>query len=311
MLKPPFNNSEAKDSKGEGRKLQKDLDDLATQKFTFSQFKKKHFPLSLKALSTFSNITTTQYGRTLLHLAVYENELELIHSLKGIPSVKKKKDVFGLRPVDLAYFLDRFEAVQCLDSLKEELVTSLRSVTGYFQHLSVPVFENTRHLDTVLKIVSEAKKRGKIPLEKIWMGIYFDKEIQNQIYPSVQVQKINEEIGSGVFAKERIASCAFVGEYTGVIQKKTPQQLREKKYCLRYTVWGANINFAIDAEEKGNFTRFLNHSGTPNLGIQSVYWRGLPRMIFISLREIVKGEQLTFDYGPIFWKYTPEPPKEL
>ena len=108
-----------------------------------------------------------------------------------------------------------------------------------------------------------------------------------------------------------MAPNSYVGEYSGIIQQRSPKELKEKNYCIRYTVWGANKNFTIDAEQKGNFTRFINHSATPNLGLQSIYWRGIPRMIFVTLKEIPAGAQLTFDYGPLFWKHSAQNPKIL
>jgi len=57
-----------------------------------------------------------------------------------------------------------------------------------------------------------------------------------------------------------------------------------------------------------NFTRFINHNAKPNLSLQSVYWRGVPRMIFLALKEISPGTQLTFDYGHLFWKECREIP---
>jgi len=96
-----------------------------------------------------------------------------------------------------------------------------------------------------------------------------------------------------------------------LIQERTPKQLRDKQYVLRYTIWEGKTNFAINAEYCGNFTRFINHSNKPNLVLQSVYWRGIPRMIFVALREIKEGEQLTFDYGPYFWKYSKKMPLDV
>ena len=257
-----------------------------------------------------SRMATKGFARTLLHLAVYENELDLIALLKKDPVLRIRRDAFGLSPIDLANFLNRIEAIQHLEPLRKlPAIPNLSELEG-FKYLTSPIFESRDSLDLVLNTVAKAKIEGKIPSEKIWMGIYFDKEIRDQPYPPVSIQYIDDEIGSGVFADKKIPACTFVGEYTGVIQMRTPK-LREKKHCLRYTVWESKKKFAVDAEHKGNFTRFINHSSNPNLGVQSVYWRGFPRIIFISLKEVPEGEQLTFDYGSIFWKSMPKSPKIL
>jgi SET domain-containing protein len=144
------------------------------------------------------------------------------------------------------------------------------------------------------------------------MGVYFDKEIQQGAHPLVSIEFMDPEVGFGVFSMQRIPSCAYVGEYTGVVKARTRKYVRNKVYCVRYGAWKlGGKKFIIDAEKQGNFTRFINHSFNPNLSLQSVYWRGMFRMIFIALREIEEGEQLTFNYGPLFWKESRQIPKNL
>jgi len=180
------------------------------------------------------------------------------------------------------------------------------------EFLPSPIFETEKGFNDILAKTKKAKLEDLIPPEKIWMGIYFDKEIQKGIHPRVSIRYIDSELGYGVFAEQRIPSCGFAGEYTGVVQERKKKHLKDKYYCLRYTVWEmGSRNFVVDAEEKGNFTRFINHSAKPNLGVQSVYWKGLPRMIFVALREILPGTQLTFDYGSYFWKEAPFAPKMI
>lgn len=252
---------------------------------------------------------TALHGRTLLHLAVLDNRLDVIHQLKEDVSLKLKRDVFGMSAADLAQLLDRKEALGLIEPVTEESRFPERPQS--FAYLPHPIFESKEGLHQVLTQVAKAKKKDKIPAEKIWMGIYFDKEIRKGMHPAVSIRYVDEEVGYGVFADAKIPACTFVGEYAGVIQMRKPKQLKEKMHVLRYTLWESKKNFAIDAEYQGNFTRFINHSDKPNLILQSVYWRGIPRMIFVSLKEIKQGKQLTFDYGPLFWKETCQIPKDF
>ncbi len=275
-------------------------------------------PLNLHPLS---RLATEREGRTLLHLAVLHNHPAVISDLKGTLSLNLRRDAFGLTPLELAQFLHRDESIQILqpsskipfskqphvsipDSDKEKFIE--------LEYLPWPIFETQKGLDDILAKTKKGKLDDQIPPEKIWMGIYFDKEIQKGIHPPVSIRYIDDELGYGVFAEQRIPPCAFAGEYTGVVQERKKKHLKDKYYCLRYTVWEmGSRNFVLDAEKMGNFTRFINHSAQPNLGVQSVYWRGLPRMIFIALKEIQPGTQLTFDYGSFFWKECPQTPKLL
>jgi hypothetical protein len=172
-----------------------------------------------------------------------------------------------------------------------------------------PLFESDEVFNDILSGTKKAKTADKIPPEKIWMGIYFDKEIQEGNHPKVSVRFINDKVGFGVFAEKRITSCAFAGEYRGVIKEVKKKELKDKIHSVRYTVWEmGRRRFVLDAEKKGNFTRFINHSAKPNLSLQSVYWRGVPRMIFVTLKEIQPETQLTFDYGTFFWKECSQTP---
>lgn len=258
-----------------------------------------------------SRISTSDRGRSLLHLAVLDNRLDVIQTLKRESSLKLRRDLYGLSPVDLAQLLNRKEALQLLEPLTEIPTFPDLPLLKNFEYLSHPIFETSEGLERTLAYTAKAKKDDSIPAEKIWMGIYFDKEIRKGVHPPVSIHLVDSEVGYGVFADTKIAPCSYVGEYTGVIQQRTPHQLKKKTHCLRYAIWDVKKNFAIDAEEKGNFTRFINHSEEPNLGVQAVYWRGIPRMIFVSISEIKEGSQLTFDYGPLFWKHSSQRPKEF
>lgn len=268
-------------------------------------FEKAEDPLA------FSRLSSSGLGRTLLHLAVLDDQIEIIRTLSSDPFLKQKRDVYGLSPVELAQFLNRKEALRFLEPYAEKTQLVDLPVKGPFERLTHPIFESKENLEDVLIWTAKAKRNDEIPAEKIWMGIYFDKEIQKGMHPPVSVRHIDATVGFGVFADKKISPCAFVGEYTGVIQERNRKQLKGKKYCLRYALWEGKKQFTVDAEAQGNFTRFINHSANPNLGLQSVYWRGLPRMIFVALKEIKEGAQLTFDYGAFFWKELDQTPQDF
>ncbi|MES2273478.1 MAG: SET domain-containing protein-lysine N-methyltransferase [Chlamydiota bacterium] len=296
------------------------MDKLFDRKISLSQF------LGGLDLPLFSDpylkVVSTRDKRSLFHYAVLENQLELIKNLKMETSLLSRQDVFGLTPLELAQFLDRKECIRLLcrtlpqNSFCDQPNLSLgqldSKVFAGLEYLSHPIFESNEGLEAILQRVAKAKLEDKIPAEKIWMGIYFDKEIQRGYHPPISIRYVDAEVGFGVFAELRIPPCGFLGEYTGVVQERKTKDLKDKRYCLRYTAWDVgNKNFVLNAEEKGNFTRLINHSAEPNLGLQSVFWRGLPRMIFVALKEILPDTQLTFDYGNLFWKECHQTPKVL
>ena len=59
--------------------------------------------------------------------------------------------------------------------------------------------------------------------------------------------------------------------------------------------------YTVDAAHYGNVSHFINHSCDPNLAVFNVWIDcldpDLPRLALFAVRDIVKGEQLTFDYS--------------
>jgi hypothetical protein len=284
---------------------QEALDLLSLRKIEWDLFLAKvRDPLRVARLSAIDG------ARSLLHLAVIDDQRDMVRLLAADPFLVQKRDSFGLCPLDIALLLGRKECALTLGAvpLKRFEYFQGGDIFDNLEYLEQPVFETVSAFETVLTKSAKGKMDGNIHPEKIWMGVYYNHEIQRGYHPPVAIRKVDDDVGYGVFAQERILPCSIVGEYTGVIQERSKKETKGKKYCLRYTVWELG-KFIIDAEVKGNFTRFINHCSNPNLGLQSVYWRGIPRMIFIALKEIPKGAQLTFDYGSSYWKEFTQKPK--
>lgn len=266
-------------------------------------------------------MANTKDDDSILHLIALHNRTDLVDLFARDRNLLFRRNQYGLTPLEIAEFINHKEIAEKLKpfrhvSFLEQPFVSIepeyRETFSSLAFLSHPIFENGENFYDILARSLKAKKEDQLPPEKIWMGIYFDKEIQEGLHPPVSIRYIDRETGMGIFAQQRIPPCSYVGEYTGYVQERKPELLRDKTYCVRYTAWEmGRKNFTIDAEKGGNFTRFINHSADPNLSLQSVYWRGLPRMIFVAVKEIPEGGQLTFDYGPIFWKETGRHPKLL
>ncbi len=264
-------------------------------------------------------LTTTEGEESLLHLAIRDGRPDLVKAIHvSIPQLKWRRNSFNWTPLELARFLPRKEISEILSGLAPPF-SKEPNVLVYdqerFEQLPVieyipqPVFESDAIFHEIVAKTKRAKEEDAILPEKIWMGIYFDKEIEKGDHPKVSIRYIDDKVGFGVFAEKRIPSCAFAGEYRGQIKERKKKELKDKVFCVRYTVWEmGRRKFILDAEKMGNFTRLINHSSKPNLSLQSVYWRGIPRMIFVAIKEIPEGTQLTFDYGMFFWKKNSQTP---
>jgi SET domain-containing protein len=162
----------------------------------------------------------------------------------------------------------------------------------------------------IYRRTQKALRRDLFAVKQKWLGTFFAKEIQSGAHPPVEVRWIDERIGYGVFAGSSLAKGAYVGEYTGVVRKRKKND--ENGYCFQYNIgddW--NSPFIIDAKERGNYTRFINHDAQGNLEPVAVYLDGMMHIILIALRPIKKGEQLCYDYGDDYWTYRKRVPVPL
>jgi len=301
----------------EDSKFHSELDLLTEGKLSWEQFLRR-YPMHSHL---FSRLASTGESHSILHLAVLLNRADLAETVaKDEPHLKLRRNACGLTPLELARLLPREKIVSILHP--SPVIAFCDQLNVFFEdrerfealhdlpYLSQPLFESEKVLGEVMHLAQKAKAEDAIPPERIWMGIYFDYELLVGIHPKVSIRFIDDEVGFGVFAAQRISPCALAGEYTGQLIESKKRALKTKFHCIRYNIWEmGKRKFVLDAEKMGNFTRFINHSSKPNLGLQSVYWRGIPRMIFVALKEIPEGAQLTFDYGAIFWKEHHQRPK--
>lgn len=124
---------------------------------------------------------------------------------------------------------------------------------------------------------------------------------QNKQYANVQVQLTSGK-GHGLFAMEDLCTIGtFISEYVGQILDKETFQSRAQKYDKEeekhFYFMHINSDLIIDARQKGNFSRFMNHSCEPNCATEK--WttiQGETRIGFFTLKQITKGTELTFDY---------------
>lgn len=99
--------------------------------------------------------------------------------------------------------------------------------------------------------------------------------------------------GNGVFAKRKIPKGTRIIEYTGerVPLAQLLAEIAEGKPASVYT-FRLTESTVIDGARNGNEARLINHSCEPNC---EAYLFDA-RMYIYAMREIVRGEELSFDY---------------
>ncbi|KAL8246586.1 hypothetical protein R6Q59_007802 [Mikania micrantha] len=109
-----------------------------------------------------------------------------------------------------------------------------------------------------------------------------------------------EKCGSGVVAEEDIMRGEFIIEYVGEVidDKECEKRLWTMKDRGETNFYLCEINrdMVIDATYKGNKSRYINHSCSPNTEMQKWMIDGETRIGIFASMDIKNGEHLTYDY---------------
>ncbi|XP_066394087.1 histone-lysine N-methyltransferase ASHH3-like isoform X2 [Miscanthus floridulus] len=109
-----------------------------------------------------------------------------------------------------------------------------------------------------------------------------------------------EKCGHGLVAEDEIKKREFVIEYVGeVIDDRTCENrlwTMKRLNDTNFYLCEVSSNMVIDATNKGNLSRFINHSCEPNTKMQKWTVDGETRVGIFALRDIKIGEELTYDY---------------
>jgi SET domain-containing protein len=98
--------------------------------------------------------------------------------------------------------------------------------------------------------------------------------------------------GLGLFATKAIARNAYVVTYRGRRIPTAEAQAREGRFRAKY-MFEVNRRWTIDGSSRRNLARYVNHSCRPN----AAALLRKSRIVFVALRRIALGEEITVDYG--------------
>ena len=108
-----------------------------------------------------------------------------------------------------------------------------------------------------------------------------------------KIKKSNID-NQGLYASQSIKSGKVVIKYKGkIITKKETDT--NPKYDNDKAIYLFNLNkrYDLDGDFKYNTARLINHSCNPNCEVEG---KGL-KLWIVAIRDIKKGEELSYDYG--------------
>lgn len=212
--------------------------------------------------------------------------------------LKAQDDILSSKQTKKILILKR--EINQLEKLNELEFTQYFNIT-YLKHLH---FDSDSVLQQALKNCPWGLKEGSIGVENRRLAHTYNAELNEGYIANVAIQWIDPLLGYGLFANEKICLGSYIGEFTGHVRTLSRWYRDTNPYCMRYPTRFFSWNYTVvDALLGGNETRFINHSDTPNLQPICLCDRGLLHIVFIAIKTIPPGTQLTFDYGEDFWKH--------
>jgi hypothetical protein len=176
----------------------------------------------------------------------------------------------------------------------------------YLPNLAFPCMSD---FDAICRKVAKYRKKGFLDQKQLWLGAYFQKEIEECAMAPVRLRWIDNHVGWGVFAEEDLKPMRYIGEYAGNVRRKKRSDVHNA-YCFQYAiVEDESTPYTIDALDQGGIVRFINHSSSPNLMSALATKQNLCHIVLFASRLIRKGEQLCYNYGPDYWKKRIPPQK--
>ncbi|XP_030755592.1 probable histone-lysine N-methyltransferase set-23 [Sitophilus oryzae] len=114
--------------------------------------------------------------------------------------------------------------------------------------------------------------------------------------------------GLGVFTEKLVKCGNFICEYAGEIISEVEASMRFKInarvqrmnyiFCVDEYFGDKNIKTFIDPTFYGNIGRYLNHSCDPNCSMVITRINdNIPVVALFACRDIIEGEELSYDYG--------------
>ena len=118
--------------------------------------------------------------------------------------------------------------------------------------------------------------------------------MKKQPLPKEQLKVKRGINGFGLFTTVPIKKGTYVIEYIGELISADEADRRGGQYLFEI-----NSRWTIDGKGRDNLARYINHSCRPNC--ESDTNERTKTITIEAIKNIQAGEELTYDYGKMFW----------
>jgi len=111
-------------------------------------------------------------------------------------------------------------------------------------------------------------------------------------------ESTTKDAGWGIYTKNELKKGDFIAEYLGELISHEEAERRGKIYdrANKSYLFDLNADLVIDAFRKGNKTRFVNHSSSPNSEAKVIFVNGDFRIGLFAKQDIPAQNEIFFNY---------------
>lgn len=123
--------------------------------------------------------------------------------------------------------------------------------------------------------------------------------IQRSQYPPCEIFDTGTERGFGLRCQVDTKPGTILGEYRGEIitADELARRRDERDPTTPFYFAALGEGLYIDAEKRGAYARFANHSCDPNCALEKWTVGHEPRLVLVAMRYIPKRTELSYDYN--------------
>ena len=110
---------------------------------------------------------------------------------------------------------------------------------------------------------------------------------------------INGLLQTGLFTAKALPIGTWIGTYTGTLLSANYSS--QSLFAILLQDLAAGVALKIDAQKQGNHMRFMNHSDSPNVRPEYLFYQGMYYIAMKIISAVEAHQQLAYNYSQSYW----------